>query len=70
MLHVNSHGSQVLISIGNDHQLILLEGGKELLLMGGEVLLAFTPSEQTPYPSQEAVDLIVNLSQWERGAPG
>jgi hypothetical protein len=38
--------------------------------MGGEILLAFTPLEQTPYPSQEAVDLIVNLSQWERGAPG
>ncbi len=46
VLHINPNRSQVFISIGNYDQLILSEGGQELLLMWGEVLFASSPLEK------------------------
>ena len=61
VLHVNAHRSQVLVSVGDDDLVVLLEGCQGLSLIGSQVLPARPPMEEAPQSFQEVIDAIINL---------
>ncbi len=69
LLHVDAHWSQVLVGVGYYDGLVLLEGGQESSLMGGQVVLTCPPTEETLQPLEEVIYTIINLTWWEWGSP-
>ena len=67
---IDAYWAQIFVGVGNDDFLVLLEGGQELSLMGGQILPSYSLTKETPQPLEEVVDAVVNLSWREGGLPG